>query len=101
MDFLENLDNSNLLLVTVPLKETYIELEIFALLFESLIVLISTFLTKYSLSLKSNLLPSPPLTYVTFSPVINPWLGMFMSVLSSKEPENVRSVSLMSNASPK
>ena len=72
MDFLQNLDNSNLLLVTVPLKETYIELEIFALLFESLIVLISTFLTKYSPSLKSNLLLSPPLTYVIFSPVINP-----------------------------
>ena len=61
IDFWENLDNSNLLLVTVPLKVTYMSLEIFELLLESLILLISTFLTKYSLSLISNLLSSPPL----------------------------------------
>ena len=101
IDFWENLVSSNLLLVTVPLKETYIEFEIFALLLESLILLISTFLTKYSPSLKSNLFSPSPATYVIFSPVNNPWLGIFISMLSVKEPEKVISVSLISNASSK
>ena len=77
------------------------ELEIFALLLEILIVLISTFLTKYSLALISNLLSPSPGTYIILSPVIKPWLGIFNSVSSSKDPEKVISVSLISKASSK
>ena len=101
IDFLVNSVSSNLLFETVPEKETNNSLSIFELLLQSLNVLISTFLIKYSDSVISNLLVPSPAMYVTLSPVISPWLGIVISVLSSKEPENERSDSLISKASLK
>ena len=72
MDFLVNSVSSNLLFETVPEKETNNPLAIFELLLQSLNVLISTFLIKYSDSVISNLLVPSPDTYVTLSPVISP-----------------------------
>ena len=73
----------------------------FALLLESLIVLISTFFMKYSDSEISNLLVPDPATYFTLSPVNRPWLSIVISVLSSTDPEKVRSDTRMSKASLK
>ena len=53
-------DKLNLLLSTVPEKETYNSLAILEVLLQILKVLISTFLTKYSPAVISNLLSSSP-----------------------------------------
>ena len=58
-------------------------------LLASLIVLISTLLTKYSCSNISNLLSPSPGIYFTFSPVINPCSGIVISVLLVKLPEKL------------
>ena len=96
---LANVANLNLLLVTPPENVTKLSLSTLEELLAILKVSISTFLTKYSSSAKSNLLLPSPAAYLIFCPVINPWLGIVILVLSLNTPVNVRSVCLISKPS--